>query len=355
MRLSADDPNNRSVGYYMDKLNKIDPRFQGTVEGIANARLERNIPTTISPRGGFRTAADQAALVAEKARGLNPNPVAPVGSSLHQLGLAVDFGGAESPLIDQINKEAGAYTVPNDIGHVQAVPSQSGAYQVAQAKYPSIDSLNKFEPNLSQDVSNLNRNIITANNWYNTPIIGGIFQSKIEDALGPIKQATPEEEQRIINIMRESNAPAPVVPSDFGTPESLQRYFTEKGYVTSGPNRSGSMGSMPSSYTTYDSNLNPTNVASNERAGSTGSMPETSVGSGSPVEAYNNVAKSVVRQDFERAFNEHVVLGDPTFEWTNPLTGVTSTYSTRMKSSGGSVDGNNAISNALRIARQHIV
>jgi hypothetical protein len=368
MRLSADDPNNRSVGYYMDKLNKIDPRFQGTVEGIANARLEQGIPTTISPRGGFRTAADQAALLAEKAAGLNPNPVAPVGTSLHQFttidpqtgqkipsALAIDFGGAKSSLIDQINKEAGAYTVPDDLGHIQAVPHQSGAYQVAQSNFPSFPDASKYGPNLSQDVANLNEKMAMANDWYNTPIVGGIVKNQIENAFGPIQQATPAEEQRIANIINQSNAPAPIVPDDFGTPESLQRYLVERGYVTSGPNRAGSMGSIPSSYTTYDSNLNPTNVVSNERSGSTGSMPESVVGSGSPVESYNRVVKNTARQDFEKTFNEHLVAGDETFEWTNPLTGVTSTYSTKLKASGGSVVGNDAISNALRIARQHIV
>lgn len=66
---------------------------------------------------------------------------------------------------------------------------------------------------------------------------------------------------------------------------------------------------------------------------------QPSVGSGSPVESYNQAAPiSSARQNFNKAFAEARSSGQDTFTWTNPATGKTSLYTTQLaRKEGGRV------------------
>lgn len=168
MRMSAYDPADRSISYYMDRLNELDPRFQTTALKMMNERMDAGIPTAVTPHGAGRSYADQVQLYAEKLAGLNPNPVAFPGTSLHSMSLpegalAIDLGGRsltpeQTTMANQIATQAGAYFDPSDPGHFQAVPWQSGAYQVAEAKYPSMSETGT-EPSSFQSAMNTVSNI----------------------------------------------------------------------------------------------------------------------------------------------------------------------------------------------------
>jgi hypothetical protein len=137
------------------------------------------------------------------------------------------------------------------------------------------------------------------------------------------------------------------IPSDFATPAQMMRDY-------------GSTNATPLAHPgqTSDAYLNAGPSASIGRQDFGTSAP-SAVGAGSPVEAYNNLSSS----NFSAAFAAAHSAGQPTFTWTNPNTGVTSTYTTQLKASGGSVVDHalNVLSgygsplhDAIHVARQQL-
>jgi hypothetical protein len=183
----------------------------------------------------------------------------------------------------------------------------------------------------------------------NYPLIGGM----IGNAYG-VQQATPQQEAQLAGVINNMMTPQQV-PADFATPEGmLSRYGYPMGTT---PQRAGSAGSMPSSYTTYDSNLNPVSSVG-PRAGSMGSMPESSfqdasgnvpmpperpsemmgmsssVGRATPAQQPQMNGASSARSDFNRAFAEARSQGKQQFPWTNPFTGQQGMYRVAYNSGG---------------------
>jgi len=77
--------------------------------------IDDNPGTSIS--SGFRSAADQARLYAD--RGSNPNPVAPPGTSKHERGQAVDIAGMSPATRSMLPQYGLGQPVPNDPPHVE--------------------------------------------------------------------------------------------------------------------------------------------------------------------------------------------------------------------------------------------
>jgi len=77
--------------------------------------IQDNPGTSMS--SGFRSNADQARLYAD--RGINPNPVAPPGSSNHERGLAVDIAGMTPEQRALLPQYGLAQPVANDPPHVE--------------------------------------------------------------------------------------------------------------------------------------------------------------------------------------------------------------------------------------------
>jgi LAS superfamily LD-carboxypeptidase LdcB len=74
----------------------------------------------VTPTSGVRTYRQQAALYRRYLAGLNPYPVAPPGTSDHELGKAVDLWAGDSPrtqVIGRAWKAAGGAWSPSDEVH----------------------------------------------------------------------------------------------------------------------------------------------------------------------------------------------------------------------------------------------
>lgn len=135
--------------------------------------------------------------------------------------------------------------------------------------------------------------------------------------------ATPEQQAAIERMYQRDLGSG--VPSDFATQQQLARDYQ--------------LGATPLAHPgqTADAYLNAGPSASIGRQDMPVSRPSV-VGSGSPVEAYDRGATSSgtdVRSNFNQAFAAARAQGKDTFEWTNPLTGKTSLYTTALARKDG--------------------
>lgn len=115
-------------------LDLQDPVRRSLYQVLSQLQQE-GIHYSIPPHGGFRTAADQADLYANRAS--NPNPVAVPGTSPHEKGYAVDINlmgatPAQSARATEIMKEWGfIHPLNNDPPHWEyqtSRPQNSGAW-----------------------------------------------------------------------------------------------------------------------------------------------------------------------------------------------------------------------------------
>jgi hypothetical protein len=174
---------------------------------------------------------------------------------------------------------------------------------------------NKNMPNLSQNVNDLNQNIMTANDWYNTPFVGNMFvKPAIESQIGAIQPATERQQQQIANVMNIANDPnSGYVPSDFATQAQLARDYQ--------------LGAMPLAHPgqTSDAYLSAGPSASIGRQDYTPPTPSADT---------TSTGQTSIRSDFNNAFAAAARNGQQTFDWVNPATGQKSTYRVAYKTGG---------------------
>ncbi len=83
-------------GSLLSGLTGVWPPLANAVEGLIDAAHRAGIPAQVT--SGVRTRSQQARLYRRYLAGLNPYPVAPPGTSDHELGLAVDIWTGSSAL-----------------------------------------------------------------------------------------------------------------------------------------------------------------------------------------------------------------------------------------------------------------
>jgi hypothetical protein len=179
-----------------------------------------------------------------------------------------------------------------------------------------INSFNGVAPNLSETSNDINSGITTANDWYNTPLVGNMYvKPSLESQLGAIQPATERQQRQIANVMNIANNPSSgYVPSDFATQAQLARDYQ--------------LGAAPLAHPgqTPDAYLSTGPSASVGRQNYTPSTPSADTTSG---------GASSVRSDFNNAFADAAASGKDTFEWTNPVTGIRGVYAVKFRKSGG--------------------
>lgn len=123
----------------------VDSRIAAQTQLLLDRLGDAALPVRITY--AFRTTAEQSYQRSLKLKGLNSNPVAQPGTSRHESGFALDFGGlqrlsvAQRSAFDALVASAGLRPLKGDPPHFEADPTRFGyasrleAIRVNQADY----------------------------------------------------------------------------------------------------------------------------------------------------------------------------------------------------------------------------
>lgn len=102
-------------------FSQLDPQFRARVEAMAAEYQQLTGGKTLQINSAFRSAEEQAALLARGGQGANP--AAAPGQSRHQLGLAIDVQPEQRAQLEALGllKKYAMTGIPNDPPHIQSL------------------------------------------------------------------------------------------------------------------------------------------------------------------------------------------------------------------------------------------
>lgn len=268
----------RQAGFPTQQTGPMDPRNQGYAEQMAKSAREAYLQST--------------------------RPIDPTSSENAYNFREPFVGGISDERIAEIQRQ-----LNEPIGQPMGPVKPQAALPDSAFGRTLIDPTGKY----TQDALGQMQVASDGINMLNSPTLAGAFVRAFTPTPTP---ATPQQQAAIERMYRRDLNTS--VPANFATPEGMaQRYGapgatplarpgqTSTAYLNAGPSASTGRQDMP------------------VRSASTAPSPSSN---------------QTPKQNFEKAFSEARARGDETFSWTNPKTGQTMRYTTKLqRKSGGRV------------------